>query len=443
MDRVPRRKMKDASTVSLTAAEEHLLGVIDGELTEQELGFISGLTIDDVGAALDALAGHGLVSFVGGSVRPPPPSAAEEAGESAIAEVELSVQHQGRIDELFMQLDDLDHYELLGLERDCDKKDVKAAYYRLAPEFHPDKHFRKNLGPYKQRIEAVFSTLTKAHDTLRYKKRRAEYDATLPPAKPGRRKNTAVQSASHPAAGAPVSAPPAAQARSVTPMPSRTPSRSAPPQRSSPLPQDSPVPRQEAEPAGRGRPSAASGAPHRGARPSRGTTARGSATPAHGERRARRIEERGDFRRSRSPSPENRHGEEPRSEPHGSGPGAAADGRTAGTAAADSRAARRDALRRKMEGGRRRKVSQSQPGYQSVEGVEQSAAEIMRGRFEKVGNSARQRRLDRYLRTAEQAMADRDYRTASAAYRQAVRLAPDDAALVEKLEQADDLAKGG
>jgi tetratricopeptide (TPR) repeat protein len=49
----------------------------------------------------------------------------------------------------------------------------------MAPEFHPDKYFRKRLGPYKQKIEAIFSRLTLAHDVLTSKQRRAEYDAYL------------------------------------------------------------------------------------------------------------------------------------------------------------------------------------------------------------------------------------------------------------------------
>jgi len=32
-----------------------------------------------------------------------------------------------------------DYYEVLGVDRDCSKKDIKRAYKRLANEFHPDK----------------------------------------------------------------------------------------------------------------------------------------------------------------------------------------------------------------------------------------------------------------------------------------------------------------
>lgn len=84
-----------------------------------------------------------------------------------------------KIIELFDALDSRTHYEMLELPTDADKKRVKSAYYSIAPEFHPDKYFRKRLGPYKAKIEAIFAKLTLAHDVLTSKQRRAEYDTYL------------------------------------------------------------------------------------------------------------------------------------------------------------------------------------------------------------------------------------------------------------------------
>lgn len=94
-------------------------------------------------------------------------------------EVDLEPERKHRILELFAVLDDLSYYDLLGIAGDADKKQVKAAYYKLAPEFHPDSYFRKNLGSYKAKIEAIFTRITLAHDVLSAKQRRAEYDAYL------------------------------------------------------------------------------------------------------------------------------------------------------------------------------------------------------------------------------------------------------------------------
>ncbi|MEZ4301307.1 MAG: DnaJ domain-containing protein [Polyangiaceae bacterium] len=109
------------------------------------------------------------------SLRPPasfdPPEMSEE--------VDLDLDKKRRILDLFERLDDITYYELLGVPDGADKKVVKGAYYKLAPEFHPDSYFRKNLGSFKPKIEAIFTRLTLAHDVLTVRQRRAEYDAYI------------------------------------------------------------------------------------------------------------------------------------------------------------------------------------------------------------------------------------------------------------------------
>ncbi len=68
---------------------------------------------------------------------------------------------------------------LLGVERGADRKALKRAYFELASKLHPDRYFRKKLGSFKVRMEAVFSRITQAHDTLGNAQKRAQYDAYL------------------------------------------------------------------------------------------------------------------------------------------------------------------------------------------------------------------------------------------------------------------------
>lgn len=109
----------------------------------------------------------------------PPPSSTLLDPPELHEEVELDLEKKRRILDLFQRIDDLSYYELLGVPESSDKKQIKAAYYKLAPEFHPDSYFRKNLGSYKAKIEAIFTRLTLAHDVLTVKQRRAEYDAYM------------------------------------------------------------------------------------------------------------------------------------------------------------------------------------------------------------------------------------------------------------------------
>lgn len=106
--------------------------------------------------------------------RPLPP-----VDEAALREeVDLDEPTKRQILVLFARLED-DHYAVLSVPNAATKKEIKSAYYKLAPQFHPDKYFRKNLGSFKARMEAVFTRLTTAHDTLTAKDKRAEYDQYL------------------------------------------------------------------------------------------------------------------------------------------------------------------------------------------------------------------------------------------------------------------------
>jgi curved DNA-binding protein CbpA len=107
----------------------------------------------------------------------PPPSAPQPF--APLADVELDVDHQREIHDLHGRLEDLDLYAILGVARGADKKTVKRAYFERTARFHPDRFFRKKLGPFKMQMEAVFGRMTLAHDTLTNADRRAEYDAYL------------------------------------------------------------------------------------------------------------------------------------------------------------------------------------------------------------------------------------------------------------------------
>src|ERR671920_1946138 len=63
-----------------------------------------------------------------------------------------------------------DYYELLGINRGADDAAIKAAYRRLAKEFHPDRH-----GGCKEN-EARFKAISEAYDVLKDPQKRAAYD---------------------------------------------------------------------------------------------------------------------------------------------------------------------------------------------------------------------------------------------------------------------------
>ncbi|MBX3249738.1 MAG: DnaJ domain-containing protein [Myxococcales bacterium] len=93
--------------------------------------------------------------------------------------VDLDEDRRREILDAYYRLERSNHYVLLGVPRDADKKEIREAYFRLSKQFHPDTLFGKRLGTYQQKMEAVFRRLTDAYDVLGKNKTRRMYDDYL------------------------------------------------------------------------------------------------------------------------------------------------------------------------------------------------------------------------------------------------------------------------
>ncbi|HSL31712.1 MAG TPA: DnaJ domain-containing protein [Anaerolineales bacterium] len=67
-----------------------------------------------------------------------------------------------------------DYYALLGIARDASEEEIKRAYYQAAQKLHPDKNTAAGE-------TELFLDVQQAYEALSNPKRRAQYDATLPP----------------------------------------------------------------------------------------------------------------------------------------------------------------------------------------------------------------------------------------------------------------------
>ena len=63
-----------------------------------------------------------------------------------------------------------DFYEVLGVGKSADEKDLKAAYRKLAKQFHPD------ANPGDKQAEAKFKEINEAYDVLKDPQKKAAYD---------------------------------------------------------------------------------------------------------------------------------------------------------------------------------------------------------------------------------------------------------------------------
>lgn len=112
---------------------------------------------------------------------PVPPERFDYDRELLEMDVPLSEELKRELLVLDQQVDELTHYQFFGVDRDAERGEIKKSYFKLSKRYHPDKHFRKEIGPYKSKLENVFQKITRAYRTLSNDEQREEYDRELGP----------------------------------------------------------------------------------------------------------------------------------------------------------------------------------------------------------------------------------------------------------------------
>lgn len=102
-------------------------------------------------------------------------------------DVALEEREKRRIIQLMRLVAGGDNFALLGVPRTADRRDLRRAYYRLSKEFHPDRHYKQDLGSFGPMLSIIFKTATEAFQELGDDEGRAAHLAALAAgADPGR-----------------------------------------------------------------------------------------------------------------------------------------------------------------------------------------------------------------------------------------------------------------
>ncbi|WP_233607306.1 DnaJ domain-containing protein, partial [Corallococcus sp. AB018] len=99
---------------------------------------------------------------------PPPPPAA--AGGPA-----LSPEQLADLESRCAKLDQLDYFELLGLERTAVPGDIKKAFYKESRVYHPDRFFHLESKALKDQVNELYKRVTEAYYVLRDDTKRKKY----------------------------------------------------------------------------------------------------------------------------------------------------------------------------------------------------------------------------------------------------------------------------
>ncbi len=138
----------------------------DGDLTTLQLAGTISASLD---TALRALYGMMLIGTVETISR-------KARSQRRVEDVPVTRN------ELMMRLDkavDANHYGVLELSAQADEDSILSSYYLLARRYHPDRFRSGELQDLLPRIEAFFSQVTEAYNTLADTELRKEYDDGL------------------------------------------------------------------------------------------------------------------------------------------------------------------------------------------------------------------------------------------------------------------------
>ncbi len=105
-----------------------------------------------------------------------------DIGPDALNEAQENNRHiidedilKTQVDEFFGRLKNMSPAEILGIDDKSTSGDVKKSYYKYIRIFHPDIVFNFNDADVKEKITAIFDSLTKAYHLLRDDEKRRAY----------------------------------------------------------------------------------------------------------------------------------------------------------------------------------------------------------------------------------------------------------------------------
>ncbi len=164
--------------IQVGAEEGFVLSRIDGRTTVAEICLLVPFDAEVTVTILKRLFTLGAIDIPGAEPPRTKPLAQSDGSGVDLTGLDLTLEQAHRIDEVFAALETRDAFELLEVTRVADKKEIKRAYFKLSKEFHPDRYFGKNVGPYKERLSRIFQSIKAAFELLSDDTRRAAYEST-------------------------------------------------------------------------------------------------------------------------------------------------------------------------------------------------------------------------------------------------------------------------
>ncbi len=134
-------------------------------------------SIESDTAGSEALAEVEIVFANRASAKSAKPKANKSAPDRGSKPLKAAAALRSEITSRFEKLEDLDYYQLLGLNAKATTAEIKASYLQAAKHYHPDALATAGLEEQtRQQANKVFARISKAYSVLSNQRQRAEYD---------------------------------------------------------------------------------------------------------------------------------------------------------------------------------------------------------------------------------------------------------------------------
>jgi tetratricopeptide (TPR) repeat protein len=134
-------------------------------------------SIESDTAGSEALAEVEIVFADRANAKSVKPKASQSAPDRGSKPAEAAAALRSEITSRFERLEDLDYYQLLGLNAKAKAAEIKVSYLRAAKRYHPDALATAGLEELtRQQANKVFARISKAYSVLSNQRQRAEYD---------------------------------------------------------------------------------------------------------------------------------------------------------------------------------------------------------------------------------------------------------------------------
>jgi hypothetical protein len=113
------------------------------------------------------------------AVPPVLPVASKQAPRAPPQPLEGAAEEQAELERRYAVLDQLDYFEVMGLEPTASPSDIKRAFHHQSRTYHPDRFFQSSDVTMREQVHAVYKRVTEAYFVLRDDTRRKKYLADI------------------------------------------------------------------------------------------------------------------------------------------------------------------------------------------------------------------------------------------------------------------------